>query len=148
MYKRSAWLRLGLLIALPYLLLACDKTEQGSAGAQRSDGLKVVHEERVGDYSVTLLNVTGEVKPGTNSFDLEFRKASTDKLVQVGNVQVTVVMPMAGMADMSAGASVTPVGEPGRYKLACDFSMAGQWRFTIIFANNQQAQFILHVGAS
>lgn len=126
------------VLALTTVLTACG----GSSGGDTSN-LKQIEQQRAGEYLVTLLNETGQLKQGPNKFVLEFRKAADNKLTDVGNVQLNALMPMPGMSPMSGGASATPSGTPGRYTIESDFSMIGTWTFTVKFGNNQQARFAL-----
>lgn len=108
-----------------------------------TSNLKQIEQQRAGEYVVTVLNETGQLKQGPNKFVLEFRKASDNKLTDVGNVQLNALMPMPGMSPMSGGASATPSGTPGRYNIESDFQMVGTWNFTVKFGNGQQARFAL-----
>lgn len=117
-------------------------TACGGSGGDTSN-LKQIEQQRAGEYVVTLLNETGQLKQGPNKFVLEFRKASDNQLTDVGNVQLNSLMPMPGMSPMSGGASATPSGTPGRYNVESDFQMAGTWNFTVKFGNGQQARFSL-----
>lgn len=122
------------VVVLTMVLTAC--------GGDTSN-LKQIQQQRAGEYLVTLLNETGQLKQGPNKFVLEFRKASDNQLTDVGNVQLNSLMPMPGMSPMSGGASATPLGAPGRYEIESDFQMVGTWNFTVKFGNGQQARFAL-----
>jgi len=125
------------VVALALVLTAC-----GGSGDDTSN-LKQIQQQRAGEYLVTLLSETGQLKQGPNKFVLEFRKASDNQLTDVGNVQLNSLMPMPGMSPMSGGASATPSGTPGRYNIESDFQMVGTWNFTVKFGNGQQARFSL-----
>ena len=125
------------VVALALVLTAC-----GGSGDDTSN-LKQIQQQRAGEYLVTLLSETGQLKQGPNKFVLEFRKASDNQLTDVGNVQLNSLMPMPGMSPMSGGASATPSGTPGRYQVESDFQMVGTWNFTVKFGNGQQARFAL-----
>ncbi len=125
------------VVALALVLTAC-----GGSGDDTSN-LKQIQQQRAGEYLVTLLSETGQLKQGPNKFVLEFRKASDNQLTDVGNVQLNSLMPMPGMAPMSGGASATPTGTPGRYQIESDFQMVGTWNFTVKFGGGQQARFAL-----
>lgn len=114
-----------------------------ACGGGDTSNLKQIEQQRAGDYVVTVLNDTGQLKQGKNKFVLEFRKAADNQLVDVGNVQLNSLMAMPGMSPMSGGASATPSGTPGRYNVESDFQMAGTWNFTVKFGGGQQARFAL-----
>lgn len=131
-----------ILAATAVAVMALVLTACGSGGGDTSN-LKQIQQQRAGEYVVTLLNETGQLKQGPNKFVLEFRKASDNQLTDVGNVQLNSLMPMPGMSPMSGGASATPTGTPGRYQIESDFQMVGTWNFTVKFGNGQQARFSL-----
>lgn len=114
-------------------------------GADDTSTLKQIDQQRAGDYLVTALNETGQVKQGPNKFVLEFRKASDNALTDVGNVQINSTMPMPGMPPMNAGASAAPAGTPGRYNVESDIPMRGRWTFTVMFGNGQRALLSINV---
>lgn len=112
-----------------------------SGGAE----LKQISQQRAGDYVVTLLSESGQLKQGPNKYVLEFRKAPDNQLVDVGEVKLSSRMPMPGMSDMIGGASATPSGTPGRYSVESDFEMRGKWNFGATFGNNQRVMFPINV---
>jgi hypothetical protein len=126
-------------IALSLAFAAC-----GNKGGADTGNMKQIQQQRVGDYTVTLLNETGELKMGKAKFFLEFRKTADNQLVDVGEVKLNSLMPMPGMSPMSGGASATPSGAPGRYTVEAEFQMAGEWNFTVMFGNNQRVKFNLN----
>ena len=127
------------VLILGLTLAACSKSN-GSGGE-----LKQIAQQRVGDYVVTLLSDTGQLKQGKNTYALEFRKAADNQLVDVGEVKLSSRMPMPGMSDMTGGASATPSGTPGRYTVESDFEMRGKWNFGATFGNNQRVMFPINV---
>ncbi|MBA3767844.1 MAG: FixH family protein [Acidobacteria bacterium] len=127
------------VVVLGLVLTAC-----GSGGGDTSN-LKQIDQQRAGDYLVTALNDTGQLKQGPSKFVLEFRKASDNKLADVGNVQINSTMPMPGMPPMNAGASATSSGTAGRYNVESDIPMRGKWTFTVMFGNGQRASLALNV---
>ncbi|MBA3713642.1 MAG: FixH family protein [Pyrinomonadaceae bacterium] len=131
------------LAAVAVMSLALVLTACGGSGGGDTSNLKQIEQQRAGEYVVTLLSKTGQLKQGPNKFVLEFRKASDNQLTDVGNVQLNSLMPMPGMSPMSGGASATPSGTPGRYQVESDFQMVGTWNFTVKFGNGQQARFAL-----
>ena len=127
------------VVVLGLTLAACSKSS--SSGSE----LKQIAQQRVGDYVVSLLSDTGQLKQGKNKYALEFRKATDNQLVDVGEVKLSSRMPMPGMSDMIGGASATPSGTPGRYTVESDFEMRGKWNFGATFGNNQRVMFPVNV---
>lgn len=125
------------------IVMVLTMTGCGGSGNGDTNNLKQIGQQRAGEYLVTLLNETGQLKQGPNKFVLEFRKASDHQLTDVGNVQLNSLMPMPGMSPMSGGASATPSGTAGRYNVESDFQMVGTWTFTVKFGSDQQARFAL-----
>lgn len=126
-------------LALGVLLTACGK------GGDDTSNLKQIDQQRTGDYIVTALNETGQVKQGPNKFVLEFRKASDNALADVGSVQINSTMPMPGMPPMNAGASATSSGQAGRYNVESDIPMRGKWTFTVMFGSGQRTMLSINV---
>ena len=121
---------------LALLLFGC------KAGSNPED-LKPIQQQKVGDYNISLLSETGTMKQGATTYTLEFRKAAGNQLADVGKVDVSPVMEMAGMAPMMGGADVTPTGTPGRYTVKGNLTMAGLWKLNLRFGENQTARFSL-----
>jgi hypothetical protein len=90
--------------------------------------LKVIKTQKVKDVTVSLLNETGQWKPGKNDVVLEFTKDK--KPVGVGKVTLSTSMPMPGMARMIAGATLEPKG-PGRYEGTITFPDSGERQVTV-----------------
>ena len=132
------------LMAVAVVVLGLALTGCGAGGDDTSN-LKKIDQQRTGDYIVTALNETGQVKQGPNKFVLEFRKASNNKLTDVGNVQLNSAMPMPGMPPMNAGASAMPSGTAGRYNVESEIQMRGKWTFIVMFGNGQRASLSLNV---
>jgi len=105
--------------------------------------LKPVQQQKVGDYTVSILSETGAMKQGSSTYTLEFRKTPDNQLVDVGKVEVSPVMEMSGMAPMMGGADVTPTGTPGRYEVKGNLTMAGLWKVNVKFGDNQSVRFSL-----
>ena len=127
------------VMILGLTLAACSKSS--SSGSE----LKQIAQQRVGDYVVSLLSDTGQLKQGKNKYALEFRKATDNQLVDVGEVKLSSRMPMPGMSDMIGGASATLSGTPGRYTVESDFEMRGKWNFGATCGNNQRVMFPVNV---
>jgi hypothetical protein len=110
------------------------------AGADRLN-LKVIQQKKSGDFTVSLLNETGQLKMGANTLVLEFRTAADDRLADVGEVQINSTMPMPGMSDMIGEVTVTPTGTPGRFTVTSGFSMLGGWNLKLVYGNGQRVNF-------
>jgi hypothetical protein len=119
-------------LAILGALLIAGALTLGVVGCSRASGdVKVVQTQKVNDMVITLLSSSGDLTQGKNEFVVEFRSASTQQPVDVGRVAIASTMSMPGMAPMSAGVELTPIGEPGRYRARADFAMSGSWRFTL-----------------
>lgn len=129
-----------LAVAVLGLTIAACKSSSGSTSE-----LKQVAQQRAGDYVVTLLSDTGQLKQGPNKYVMEFRMAADNMLVDVGEVKLGSQMAMPGMAPMIGGAAATPSGTPGRYNVESDFEMRGKWSFQATFGNNQRVMFPINV---
>jgi hypothetical protein len=121
-------------VAACFLLVSC---KSGSAD------FKQVEQQKAGDYTVTLLTETGTMKHGPAMYILEFRKTADNQLVDVGKVEVSPVMEMAGMAPMIGNADVAGTGTPGRYEVKGSLSMAGLWKVNVKFGD-QSVRFSLN----
>ena len=91
---------------------------------------EVVQTVRAGELDVVLLSETGTLRQGRSSFVLEFRRAGTNVLADVGTVRASATMAMPGMV-MSGGVQVAPTGEAGRYLATAEFGMAGAWQMSV-----------------
>lgn len=127
-----------LAVAVLSLTLAACK------GASNSE-LKQISQQRAGDYVITLLSDSGQLKQGKNKYVMEFRKAADNQLVDVGEVKLNSLMPMPGMPNMVGGASATKTTTPGRYEMDGEFEMRGKWNFSATFGNGQRVMFPLNV---
>ena len=90
----------------------------------------VIQTLRSGDLDIVLRSQAGAFRQGRNTFVIEFRRATTDTLVDVGIVRATGNMPMPGMV-MSSGLQVMPTNMPGQYAATAEFGMAGAWQMAI-----------------
>jgi hypothetical protein len=124
------------LLTLIALLLA------GCSGSAPS-ALKPVQQQNVGEYTVSILSESGGLKEGASQYTIEFRRTSNGQLADVGTVEVAPIMEMAGMGPMMGEANVTSSETPGRYEVESNLSMAGLWKITVKFGNDQQARFSL-----
>jgi hypothetical protein len=108
-----------------------------------SKELKLVQQQKSGDYKIAILSETGTIQQGKKPFTLEFRRTTDDQLVDVGAVNVAPVMEMAGMGPMMASTQVTPSEIPGRYTAIGNLTMSGHWKVDITFGKGQTARFNL-----
>ncbi|MEP7272890.1 MAG: FixH family protein [Acidobacteriota bacterium] len=126
------------VVELGLTLAACGKGGDAS-------NLKQIAQQRAGDYVVTLLSESGQLKQGPNKYVMEVRMAADNMLMDVGEVRLGSQMAMPGMAPMIGGASATPSGTPGRYNVESNFEMRGKWSFQATFGNNQRVMFPINV---
>jgi len=98
------------------------------AGSALAADLKVIKTQKTGDVTVSVLNETGQWKPGTNTFVLELKKDKQP--VDAGKVSLNTSMTMPGMAPMMAGATVEPDGA-GRYRGTINFPDRGDRQVTV-----------------
>lgn len=138
-------MRMKLMVAAAAVVLTSLLLTACGGGGDETSNLKKIDQQRAGDYVVTALNDTGQLKQGPTKITLEFRKASDNKLADVGNVQLNSTMPMPGMPPMNAGLAATPSSTAGRYDVSGDFPMRGKWGIGVNFANGQRAQLSLNV---
>ena len=112
------------------LLTLIAATASGCRKAEEAAALKEVQRVHSGALDVVLLSPTGALRQGKDSFVLEFR-AADGQLVDAGTVNVNATMVMAGMAPMLGGTTVNPTSTKGRYEVASDLNMAGNWRLSV-----------------
>ncbi len=150
--KRTAILATIILAAVGLFVSACGGGGAGGTGGTGDtgaggapSGLKEIQKQRAGDYVVSVLSDSGQLKVGKNSFVIEVRKAADNELAEAGAVQVNSKMPMPGMSPMIAEVSAAPSGTPGRYDATATFTMAGTYNSTIKLGSGQTAQLALKV---
>ena len=102
---------------------------------ERSDvaapaGGDIVQSVPAGDLEIVVRAPSGVLRQGRNVFTVEFRRAGSNALVDVGNVRATANMPMPGMV-MPGGVQVQPGDVPGRFNVTAEFGMAGAWQMAI-----------------
>jgi Cu(I)/Ag(I) efflux system membrane protein CusA/SilA len=102
----------------------------GRASPGEAPGSSVVQTINAGDIDIVLLSQDAALRQGRNTFTIEFRRAGTSALVDVGTVRASGNMTMPGMV-MSSGLQVMPSGVPGRYMATAEFGMAGTWQMAI-----------------
>jgi hypothetical protein len=95
--------------------------------------LNEVDRVRAGTIDVVLLSAHPSVRPGKDNYVIEFRSAD-GATVDVGQVKATASMPMPGMAPMVGGVDITGTDTPGRYAVASNLSMVGDWRLALEWA--------------
>jgi Cu(I)/Ag(I) efflux system membrane protein CusA/SilA len=93
-------------------------------------GTSVIQTLRSGDLEIVLRSQAGAFRQGRNTFVIEFRRATSDTLLDVGSVRASGNMTMPGMV-MSSGLQVTPTNVPGQYTATAEFGMAGAWQMAI-----------------
>jgi hypothetical protein len=137
MMKRYALAILAVTLLVGLGLASCKGT--------RSGDLKEVKQQKAGDYTIVVLAPEGKIGEGANEFALEFRRASDNQPVDVGDIQLSSSMPMPGQPNMVASVSATKTATAGRYTITGDFEMKGAYDTTVTFANGQKAQISLKV---
>ena len=103
------------------------------------DDLKTIKTRKTKDVVITLRSESGQWTQGKNAFVLEFTSPSNSQgvdagqaaLMDVGQVTLSTVMPMPGMAPMLAGATLTPDKAAGRYLGAISFPDSGARQVTV-----------------
>lgn len=100
---------------------ACGRTESKLTELQRA---------RSGIVDVVLLSAHEGLRHGTDAFVIEFRLASDERLVDVGDVRGSATMPMPGMP-MFGSIDIQRTDLAGRYRAEGRFDMAGTWRMTV-----------------
>jgi Cu(I)/Ag(I) efflux system membrane protein CusA/SilA len=131
MTRRSAFIAVGAAVVVVVALLAVWRiAAPGREEAAGTPAGGVIQTVRSGNLEIVLLSPTGVLRQGQNRFTVEFRRAGTDMLVDVGDVRASANMPMPGMV-MSGSLRLEPTGVAGRYAATADFGMAGAWQMTI-----------------
>jgi Cu(I)/Ag(I) efflux system membrane protein CusA/SilA len=90
----------------------------------------IVQTVRSGDVEIVLRSPDATLRQGRNTFTIEFRRAGSSELLDVGTVHATGNMTMPGMV-MSSGLQVSPSGVPGRYLATAEFGMSGAWQMAL-----------------
>ena len=109
--------------------------------------LKVMQTQKTKDAVIALKSETGQWKPGTNAFVLEFTSPAGQPL-DAGKVALSTSMAMPGMAPMVTGATVSPDKTPGRYLGTIDFPDRGTRQVTVSWdgpAGKDSAKFSVPV---
>ncbi|MGH7944807.1 MAG: efflux RND transporter permease subunit, partial [Opitutaceae bacterium] len=87
---------------------------------------KPIATQNVSGLAVNLYRSGGSLRVGDNEIVIEFRDATNGEPVDVGTVSFDLTMPMPGMV-MQSGGSISPAGQPGRYRAKVKPDMAGNW---------------------
>ena len=111
----------GVLALIAVFTVACSSSGDPT-------NLKELHRVKSGNLDVVVLSENDAVRQGADNIFVEFRSASDNQLVDVGDVRASATMPMAGMAPMVGNIDVRPTDTDGRYVLATSLSMVGDWR--------------------
>jgi Cu(I)/Ag(I) efflux system membrane protein CusA/SilA len=132
--SRSMSLRRPVLVVLGIVALAVAsivlwRAYRSSDAAGAPGAVTTVQQVRVGDLRIAVLSPTGALRPGRNTFIIEFR-SSDGTFVDAGTVRASANMSMPGMV-MSGGLQVGRTAVPGRYEVTAEFGMAGAWKMTI-----------------
>jgi Cu(I)/Ag(I) efflux system membrane protein CusA/SilA len=90
----------------------------------------VVQTVRAGEFDIVIRSQSGVLRQGRNQFAIDFLRAGSGALVDVGTVAASANMPMPGMV-MSGGLRVEPTAVPGRYAATAEFGMAGAWQIAV-----------------
>ena len=128
--RRAAIVALAVLVlgaGAALIWRAAQESARPSGDTAQTD---VVHTVRAGDLDLVLRSPAGVLRQGRNAFTMEFRRAGSDVLVDVGAVRAAASMTMPGMA-MSGGVQVQPTAIAGRYAGTAEFAMAGSWQFSV-----------------
>ena len=127
---RWSWRTWTLLLLLTVSLTAVWLGRQRTSESSVPPASAVIQTVRTGDIDVVLLSSGGALRQGRNQFVIEFRRAGSTTLVDVGTVRAAATMPMPGMV-MSSGLRLEPMTVPGRFAATADFGMAGGWQVAI-----------------
>jgi len=131
MTRRTALLAFGaapLVLVATFAIWRLAAPDRQDAGSTAAGG--VIQTVRSGDLEIVLLSPTGALHQGQNRFTVEFRRAGTESLVDVGTVGASANMAMPGMV-MSGSLGLESSGVAGRYVATAEFGMAGAWQMAI-----------------
>jgi Cu(I)/Ag(I) efflux system membrane protein CusA/SilA len=98
------------------------------------------------DVLVTVGSPDGHFHQGSNAIWIEFRSATTHRLMNVGAVRMTGAMSMPGMV-MPGQFELSPLGATGRYVGSGSFGMAGAWQFAIEWTSEGATHKVSFEGA-
>jgi copper/silver efflux system protein len=118
------------VVAAAALAIWTGAARRGGSHPATGPGAAIVQTVRAGDLEIVLRSPQAALRQGRNTFIVEFRRAGSTTLVDVGTVRASGNMPMPGMV-MSSGLQVTASDVPGRYLATAEFGMAGAWQMAI-----------------
>lgn len=101
-----------------------------AVSAGRAAELKPIHTQKTKDVVIAIKSESGQWRPGSNAFVIEFTSPSGQPM-DVGKVTLSTSMAMPGMAPMVAGATVSPDKAPGRYRGTISFPDGGARQVTV-----------------
>jgi Cu(I)/Ag(I) efflux system membrane protein CusA/SilA len=128
--RRTAVIALAALMVGAGAVALWRAVDVGDRAPDDEAGGEIVQAVVAGDLRILLRAPSGVLRTGRNSFVLEFRRAGTDTLVDVGTARAAASMPMPGMA-MSGALQLQPTDRAGRYAATAEFGMAGSWQFAV-----------------
>lgn len=122
-------MHLAVIVLAAFTLGACGGGVSEDGGS--ASDLEEVISQTSGDIRIALLNETGDLVQGQNTFRLTFSSAASGEPVDAGTVTVGSSMAMPGMAPMVAPIELESAGATGQYVLEGEFEMSGAWQFEI-----------------
>jgi Cu(I)/Ag(I) efflux system membrane protein CusA/SilA len=128
--RRAAVFAVAAVVIAAALAIWTVAARRGGSHPATGAGAAIVQTVRAGDLEILLRSPQAALRQGRNTFIVEFRRAGSTTLVDVGTVRASANMPMPGMV-MSSGLQVTASAVPGRYLATAEFGMAGAWQMAI-----------------
>ncbi|HWB99900.1 MAG TPA: CusA/CzcA family heavy metal efflux RND transporter [Bryobacteraceae bacterium] len=122
---RSPWRRIALLLVLVAIGAGGYLAWQHRAPAPAA-AIEAPFATRTADGLTVNLYAPGGLHFADNEVTVEFLDAVTGRPADVGTVKLNLDMNMPGMV-MHSGSTITPTGEPGRYRAKIKPEMAGDW---------------------
>jgi hypothetical protein len=111
------------LLLLIMGMIGCHRTDNAMNGT-------ALQRLKTGELEVVLWSPRDGLRHGSDTFTVDFRSLSEQKLIDVGTVRSSANMPMPGMA-MFGSIDVHRTNVAGRYAADAKFEMGGTWRMTI-----------------
>jgi hypothetical protein len=116
------------VVAVVMAIVMCAACNRSVAPAE---SLRELAKARAGSLDVVLLTADAGLTTGKDTVTVEFRGPSDGRLVDVGTVKASAMMPMTGMSPMFGPVDVQPTSVAGRYIATSNLSMAGEWRLSL-----------------